>query len=716
MKKDTSQTPPKIAKDRSQFRQLIAANPSHFFDVKKAAPKLGGPPSGNTTYEELMCVSYQPSLKLLHATVHVKLANGFMGELCGDGSMEYVQFYIDYGEGVGWEDIGYAAFNTHDIPNFTDCEDGPDKPLSYVVTLPLDPDTNCCNKPVLPKIRAILSWESPPTGPTDPIVWGNGLDRHIQIKPYGFCMNAFLDFMFKDTNEEWIMPTSLKYLEAKKIELPPPPELELKDMLQLYGSPKKGKAAAASMIVEPHRFGFKNMMSALNVGTLNPVLIEQKIAEWGSLNLDWVGAVTELEKTSGNTSYEELDCIGLDPNTDRLVATYRVKRSTGYSGDLCSNGSTEYVAFWADWNDTCNWTYLGTAEVAAYDIDEIPDDDLHYAAELKVDLTDYLESCEDPKIGRVRATLSWNTPPNPANPDAVPYWGNRLDVHVHIKPGAEEEGPHLSIIGGIGVPYITTNTTGMTVTGARFAISGSFADSWLHTRPCPFGGRIQINGKPQNVGDRYRIMVRTVAGGSEQPVTNKFLVTDHLGFNHWIHADADQAFTFLHDDQNQFNVLAWWTPEGNELWQVRLQLINGAGIEVASSPWYRIQMDNTKPTAEITLDSGPCHQFVKTDPAPVVTGHFVAREPGGHFGAFALDTLPNSVSPPNPSTATPTTSETAASPGDSWSLDTKTMVPCGYVVRVRVWDRSIINSLPGLGYHNRSADDVGFCLLAPEEE
>lgn len=714
MKKDMSQTLPKIAKDRSQFRKLIAANPSHFYDLKKAVPKLGGPPSGNTTYEELICVGYQPALKLLHATVHVKLANGFLGELCGDGSMEFVQFYIDYGEGAGWQDVGYATFNTHDIPNFTDCQDNPDKPLSYVVTLPLEPDADCCNRPVLPKVRAILSWESPPTGPNDPIVWGNGLDRHIQIKPYLFCITNFIDVLFKDTNVQWKLPLSLKYLAANKIELPPPPELELPDMVELYSASAKGKGPAASAVVEPHRFGFKNMLSALNVGVLSPKLIEQKIAEWENLNLDWGSAVAKLDKTSGDTSYEELDCVGLDPNTDRLVATYRIKRSTGYSGDLCAKGSTEYVAFWADWDDTCKWTYLGTAEVAAHDISEIPGDDLHYAAELRVDLADFLESCEELKVGRVRAMLSWNTPPNPANPDAVPHWGNRLDVHVHIKPGTAEEGPHLSIIGGIGVAEISTASTGMTVSGARFALTGAFADPWLTSRPCPFGGQIVISGKPQDAGDRYRIMVRTVGGGTEQPVTEKIRTVDEYGNPTWRFADSDQAFTFLNDDYNQYNLLAWWNPDGNDLWEIRLQLIDGAANEVATSPWYRIQLDNKRPEAEISLDSGPCHQFIKTDPAPVVTGQFVAREPSGHFGAFSLDTLPHSVSPPNPSTATPTTSETAASPGDSWSLNTKDMQPCGYVVRVRVWDRTIVGSVQG--HHNRSTDDVGFCLLAPEED
>ena len=709
MKRDTATREAKLARERSEFRKLIARNPDHFFKVKKEAAGLAGPPVGNTSFEELVCVGYQPSLKHLEATVHIKLSNGFSGDLCGAGSTEFVQFYIDYNDGNGWQDIGYAAFNSHDIPNFLDCEGDSDKPLSYVVTLPLDPETDCCNRPVLPKVRAILSWETLPTGPEDPVVWGNGLDRHIQIKPEGLCFLTAVAAAFPDLVNVSDLPLSLKYLAEKPLDLPPAPEFELPDLVKLYTEPtktKKGKATTT--IVEPHRFGLKNMLSALNVGTFSPLMMAQKIEEWQKLELDWVKAVTELEDTSGNTSYEELDCLGLDPNGDALVATYRIKRSTGYSGDLCSDGSKEYIAFWADWEDTCNWTHLATVEVPAYDIASIPADGLHYAAVHRVDLKALLESCEEPKIGRLRAVLSWNTPPSSSDPDAVPYWGNRVDTHVHIRPGDGIEGPHLSIIGGIGVAEIDHLSSGMTLPGARFALTGAFADSWLTTRSCPFGGQVVIQGPPI-LGSRYRIMVRTVGGGVEQPVTNKIRTVDEYGVGTWRYADADQAFMFLSNSENLLDLLAWWTPGGNDKWEVRLQIIDGAANEVGTSPWYRVQLDNGAPDAELTLDAGACFNF---EPGDTVNGHFVARDPGGHFGAFRLRTLPTSVSPNNPSTATPQTSQTATSPGDSWTLSTVGMVPCGYVLELDVWDRTIRNSTQG--HHNHRRADVGFCLLEPE--
>jgi len=39
-------------------------------------------------------------------------------------------------------------------------------------------------------------------------------------------------------------------------------------------------------------------------------------------------------------------------------------RRTGFSGPPCSAGSVEHVAFWADLDDDCRYTYLGTVKVS----------------------------------------------------------------------------------------------------------------------------------------------------------------------------------------------------------------------------------------------------------------------------------------------------------------------------------------------------------------
>jgi hypothetical protein len=153
-------------RERTHFKRLLVANPNYFGNLAGSPFKPVKIIAGNTTFEEVNCLGYNPSLDLLEATVQVKLPNGFDGDLCSPGSNEYVRFYVDYGS--GWVDAGLVSFNTHDLPNQLDCAAEPDKPLSYVLTQPLDPQRNFCFFPELPKVRAILSWNVQPHRPAYP--------------------------------------------------------------------------------------------------------------------------------------------------------------------------------------------------------------------------------------------------------------------------------------------------------------------------------------------------------------------------------------------------------------------------------------------------------------------------------------------------------------------------------------------------------------------
>ena len=145
-------------KERVQFKQLVALNPNYFGNLLDSPMKVVKKMVGNTTYEQVSCLGFNPHLNLLEATVQIKLPGGYNGLLCSPGSTEYVRFYIDYGS--GWEDAGLAAFNSHDIPNTLDCANKKDKPLSYVVTTVLEPKKELCTKPVLPRVRAIYPGRS----------------------------------------------------------------------------------------------------------------------------------------------------------------------------------------------------------------------------------------------------------------------------------------------------------------------------------------------------------------------------------------------------------------------------------------------------------------------------------------------------------------------------------------------------------------------------
>src|ERR671931_276722 len=61
-----------------------------------------------------------------------------------------------------------------------------------------------------------------------------------------------------------------------------------------------------------------------------------------------IGLPPKLE-LSGNTTYEQITCLGYNQRLDLLEATVQIKLPTGYGGNLCSAGSTEFVRFYIDY-------------------------------------------------------------------------------------------------------------------------------------------------------------------------------------------------------------------------------------------------------------------------------------------------------------------------------------------------------------------------------
>ncbi|MBI5812254.1 MAG: hypothetical protein HZB27_06605 [Meiothermus silvanus] len=683
----------RIEKERSQFRQLIARNPNHFGNLE-SGPKAALKWQPNTKYEQLTCLGYNPDLDQLEAVIEVKLPFGYGGSLCQKGTFEYVRFFIDYGG--GWPDVGVVATHVHDIPNANDCAGKPNKPLTYAVSLKLDPHRKCCDTAVMPRVRAILSWEwVPPPLPTWLPPWGNVLDEHIQIKPTNkwWCLFEHVDVTIWDKLK--LDPEILKQI-VKPIPIPEPDPPPFAQLAKLYTMP--GGARELKTSVEPHRFGFSELHQVLTAQGVGPELISGKLEQWKNLGLDWAAAVDALDKTQGNVSYEELDCLALDTHREWLVAAFTIKRPSGYYGDLCSKGSLEYVAFWADWEDTCEWEYLGTVAVNVHDIANIPAGGLHYAALLKVDLNPHRRPCAKAKPSRVRAVLSWATPPSTTDPDAVPYWGNRRDTHVQIRPG--QPGINLYRIGGIVVTDID-GSSGLTLPSATF--ENGFAPDAL-SRPCPFAGRVVVTG-PAYSGMYYRVQVRrqnplTLAWESWANVTTTLnLVSPSLV--PFSNAEVMNGFFLYAPDID--NRLAWWDTAGDELWEVRLQRATAPNdASIVDEETHRVQLDNTWPEADINIDSGGnCKDFAQ---GVTLTGHFVARDK--YFGSYSLGTLPFAA-PAGQPVPSGGTSQTAVAPGDPWSLNTTGMQPCGYVMIVNVWDRAIVNSA-SMGHQSSQA--VGFCL------
>ncbi len=714
--------------ERIQFKRLLAVNPNYFGNLPNSNLKPVKVIAGNTSYEQVTCVGYNPPLSLLEATVQVKLPGGFGGGLCYAGSKEFVRFFVDYGG--GWQDAGVASFNAHDIPNIADCAQQPDKPLSYVVTLALAAQQDYCGHPVLPAVRAILSWNlQPPAGnPGWTPIWGNTLDDHVQIKPRPWLFGDLAESL-GGVLKKIDLPPLVEEAFPFPIPIPDPGPLQLVELVELYRAEKRGDKFA----VQPHRFAFEHVQSALS--DLSQSALTAKMAEFKELGLDWGEIVAAVNDTKADVGYEEIECLGLDYDLERLIATLRIKRPTGYSGDLCHKGSLEHVAFWADWDDVCAWTYLGTVDVNVHDISTIPAGGLSYSAILPVDLNALRQPCPKPKIARIRAVLSWATPPSTVDPDALTTWGNRLDAHVQIKPGdpITVAEPRISIIGGIGIDNIDVFVDGMTKThdiyaqpGVPFALYGwDYADEWApHTRKCPFGGTIIVQG-PAFTGYKYRLWARNTVTAATVLVKDPFFTTDLFGVGTWRTSDPVTGYSwYLPQTTNMLAVLSYWQPGGNDLWEIRLELANAFDVSLGSTPWYLVQLDNSGPIRKplgqgplagdtmdvyITSGGGDCADFTIGD---IISGRFVARDP--NFGAFSLTTSPVSLAPPNPSPSSGLIQTALAVPapgGDGWTLNTGGMSACGYVITVQVWDRSIVHSYPGS--HNYNYTDVGFCLRKP---
>ncbi len=705
-----------IPKERLQFKSLLLKNPNYFGNFPELEIKPVKVIKGDPTYERITCLGYNPDLSILEATVEIRKPTGYNGSLCYTGSSEYVRFFIDYG--TGWEDLGIASFKAHDFADGVDCANKSNKPLIFSAALKIDPKRDVCSEPVLPKVRAILSWQVvPPAGnPNWSPVWGSVLDRHIQIKPRPWKIIDFADLFAKLYDKKIKLPPELEFVGPFEPPLPDPPDLELVDLVKLY----KGKgvkktadlAASTDFLVEPKRFAFNAVQAASKMMYLQPDSLQSSIDTFKLNGLNLVNIFGLLEDTTGDISYEELTCLGLDTNREMLTASFVVKKPNGFSGALCQKGSLEYIAFWVDWENTCEWKYEGTVIVPTHDFANIPAGGLHYAAFLPVYLNPYRKPCSQPQIARVRAVLSWNTPPSNIDPDALPVWGNRLDAHVIIKPGEVSQlEARIRTIAGVPVEDIDYGPFGnaMTKSTAEFAFYDTPVDSL--GRACPFGGTIWFTVPDFFPGYQYRISFTREGdpSGTIFRLNNKFKVLRKDFGSDWVIPDPATGWTTFLDPKFYAELpLGYWGSSGDDIWIFWMEIADMAYNILSISPMYRIQLDNTAPTVDIHIaGGGDCKDFAA---GGLMSGTFVAMD--AHFGAFSLSTMPNTVAFPSNQ---PTTAHLATSPttlaGAGWTLNLANpvkMKPCGYVIRIDARDRSIINSVPGS--YNWNHTEVGFCL------
>lgn len=663
-----------VEKERSQFLSLLATNPNYFGNIAGTKTKAIKKIVSNTRYEEISCVGYNPFTEEMEATFEIKRPVGYGGNLCSAGTREFVRFYLDFHDGNGFIDQGSVAVNVHDIPSEKDCKGKSIFPLSYVAKAKKETDKfSWCTSPSLPTLLAILSWEQEPpaNAPGWIPVWGSRKECEVQLRPISLVLPGGFELptldvpVFNKSSLSLADSSKMSALDSEK----PLAKLNLADEIQLA---KKSRVPAS-------RFAYDTVLKMIQYPTSEITLENQKIFKNAKINLsslvkDFNLAIPK-DETKANVNYEELTCLGLDYNTESLVATLIIKKKSGFSGNLCSKGSKEYVSFWIDWGDDCNWKYLDTVELEVHDID-MKTSHLCYQVSLPLDTSEYRELCTNPNIIRVRSVLSWQTPPSTIDPDKLNYYGNRIDSHIQIKPGIKiipgDVYPLFNIIGGVPVDYVNSGN-GLTTNGAFFAFNGLPVP-----KDAPFGGTVVLNG-PSFVGHKYRIKITNLSDMSFTYATNNFNVVGSSPTPPYApittqSADANGFYSYLPHNQNTLSVLARFVPTTEDRYLVEIEIQGIPGVFGKA-----ILIDNTAPQIELTVnDGGDCTHYKKGD---TITGSYSVFDQ--NISSWRLRSTWSS--------AITGTSNTGF-PDPTFSIPTTpTSYPCGDVSIYAV-DKTIVNS------------------------
>ncbi len=576
----------------------------------------------NTSFEELACVGYNSTFSELTATVRIKRASGYSGELCTQGSNEYVRFYLDYEDGSGWQDMGLTAVNVHDIPTQNDCNGAQELPIDYAVRLQISPKRFFCTKVNTPKVRAVLAWNEMPA-PNDPdlnagtYTWSDTKESYIQIEPLRFFLpdlplTNIAGLLEKAVANPTVSLSSLAQFTPDGLEAIKEAQQGLK--LQPLDFPKLAKHYASENI-EPYRFGFPLLKKVQQ--TNDPKIVNAVQDLFAAQNFSLAENLSKLLQTECNKEYEELFCVAADYSREALVGTLKIKRPNGYSGGLCDDGSKEYVSFWIqDEIDACEWKHAGTTFIKVHDIAEIPDGGLAYSVILPYDFSPLKQSCENPVVLKVRAILSWNQPPEDMQ---CQNWGNVVDSYIQLKPQTvwNGEGPKLITVGGVATDFID-GVSGLTLPGAKIEFN-----QVLTYNDSPFAGIIVVQGVSSPfAGQKYKIKITNLATGASYYLNNKL---DLLGYNPVTgvvtHPDlypVGDAYEYQPYHNNISSVLARFSPGTNDRLRVTIEHSDGTQDSQV------IQMDNSPTTLTLYIDDGgDCSHYTKGD---TVLGNFSVTE------------------------------------------------------------------------------------------
>jgi hypothetical protein len=540
------------------------------------------------------------------------------------------------------------------------------------------------------------------------------------------------------------------------------------------------KTLYANEKVPTHRFGFKDALK-LTSGSVGKAITQAKthaklstetqkksqvspVITAGLLaGIDLGGILDQLDLLKGDTAFEQLTCAGYNPQTRTLEGVIQVKQNSGFSGGLCTAGSTEFVSFFAFVGGA--WQSLGTAQVQVYDLPGVTAArPVHYAVFRVSNVAEM--PCHDLTGVPLRAILSWQT--EPTGPDFIPTWGNVVNTHIQPQiligdPGLEQM--RLMRIGRVSIAGIN-NVTGLAnPTGVAGDCAGNNS---------PFGGSPTVTGdfiprvnafNPVDgsllAGARpiiYQAWIIPSAGAPFQ-LTNSFGIQVYppLGPAGGVFktqsatpapalvsggAPGDVYYTYMESDLQAveprtlavFN--AGGLPEGNYTIEIR-GFKFFAGNYVAIAPQSKmIHVYNGFPHVELTaggaLVSMQRPQVAisllppATDCGDVVVGDTISGSysvTDRFFSSVRIRMLQISVGgvpqPINPvvlSNATIPGGDTVSFNGlntngtfGTFTLSTANLRPCGYTILLEASDRALVSDSCS-GHSNELG--VGFCLRA----
>jgi len=478
--------------------------------------------------------------------------------------------------------------------------------------------------------------------------------------------------------------------------------------------------------------------------------------------------LTAIAKLNGDTSFEQLLCAGYNPQTRELEAVVQIKKNAGYSGGLCTAGSTEYVSFFAFFGGA--WQPLGNASVQVHDLAAItPGNPVNYAVYRLSNLTSM--PCATLAGIPLRAILSWEV--QPTGPDFVPTWGNVVNTNVQPMPADGTTGEHsrLMRIGGVTIDRISDIThlayprNPADPSHGLAVIAGDCAGD-----DSPFGGELIVEGdfipKP-DVFDHLTGLVlpggkpiiyqvwstRTDVAGAPSQLTNGFnlalfppLALLPVTFPQKSVAAPgpvvggsalDTYYQYMESDLQAVNPRtlaafeAGGLEEGDYLIEVRPWAWNGSAYVHLASQFKTIhvfngfkhtEILNGSPTTiarpQVALNLTSVADCADVTIGATLTGHYSVTD--RFFGSLGIALVPITIggnpAPENAITVTPDPGDATSYDGTNttgstgtFTLDTTGMKACGYTIELTAVDRAIVDSHC---YSHWNQIGVGFCLRA----